>query len=286
MNSENLKGKVIVVAGATGGIGSATCRLLAAQGATIVAVGRNRSQLKSLLVDLLEYGNRSMIVEADLCSEEAWSRLVEVVQKNHHRADALINCVGMLIPSAFESLTAEEIDLVVKTNLLSTLFGSRAFIPLMKHQKRGHIINIGSLGGVVPMPYESLYAATKFAVRGFTLSLHQELHGSGIDVSLISPGSVQTEMLNIESTDENSTISFVNDPLAPDVIAEAVLDVIVEPRRETIIPRSSGMFAILLNVFPNLFGALHPFFDFIGRKKLRNYRQRYSEDQTDVTFEF
>ena len=142
----------------------------------------------------------------------------------------------------------------------------------MLAQKHGRIINVGSLGGIVPMPFETLYSAAKFAVRGFTLSLQEELRGTGVSVSLISVGSVRTNMLDAEARDDHSTISFVNRPLDPLRVATAVWSNILKPKREVILPAVTGRLSFLLNMFSGLRSLAWPVLNFVGRRNLTRYR--------------
>ena len=263
----DIKNKVIIISGGTGSIGSATVQLLNSLNAIVIITSRRHEP--ELLTESVMY------VKADLRSFNEWQRLVRDVHQKFHQIDILINCVGMLIPGSFESLSEHEIECVTRTNILSIMYGAKAVLPLMRKQKYGHIINIGSLGGMIPMPYEATYSATKFAVRGFSLSLSKELQGTGINVSLISPGPVRTKMLEIEATDEQSTIAFVNKPLEPAQVAKAIINLIKHPTVEVVLPKLTGKLAVLACNTPKLFSAVYPILDFIGGKQLQKFRNKY-----------
>jgi short-subunit dehydrogenase len=145
----------------------------------------------------------------------------------------------------------------------------------MKIQDFGHIINIGSLGGIVPMPYSAVYSATKFALRGFTFSLVEELKGTGVRISLITPGSVITKMLDYEAQGDNSAISFVSKPISPAKVADAVLRVIHKPRIEFIIPRSQSISSKLLVFSPKVFSVAYKLLHRLGLSGKRKYLNRY-----------
>ena len=146
----------------------------------------------------------------------------------------------------------------------------------MKSQRYGQIITLGSLGSIVPMPFESLYCATKFALRGFCLSLREELRNTGIAISLISPGPVETEMLRTESTCDRSTMAFVERPLDPDDVADAILRIIRKPVPEVVLPVRTILAAFLMSIFPSFFTAAYPLFDLIGGFRLKRYRNRFA----------
>jgi NAD(P)-dependent dehydrogenase (short-subunit alcohol dehydrogenase family) len=268
MNRKNIQGRIVMVSGGSGGIGSALSGALVESGAVVIASARHDPS------GIPPQGG--FFIETDLRSPQSWSRLVGTVMERYGRIDALVNCMGALIPGPFDGLSDEDIRTVVETNVLGTLFGVKAVIPVMKAQGSGHIINLGSLGGILPMPYGALYSSTKFAVRGFTLSLGEELKRSGIKVTLISPGPVRTPMLDRESLDDRSTIAFVTRPLSPRDVAEAVLGVLASPRSEVLIPGVSGRLALVGGRFPKLLPAAFPFLDIIGGMRMRIYRRRHA----------
>jgi short-subunit dehydrogenase len=143
----------------------------------------------------------------------------------------------------------------------------------MKEQRSGHIITLGSLGSIVPMPFESLYCSSKFGVRGFCLSLREELRGTGIEVSLISPGPVETPMLQRESNSHRSTMAFVQKPLDPGVVAKAILRVMRKSSPERVLPVQTTFAAFLMGAFPALFTAAYPLLNLIGGFRLKSYRR-------------
>ena len=268
MNRKNIQGKIVIVSGGSGGIGSALSSALAESGAVVIASARHDAS------GIPPQGG--IFIEKDLRSARSWSELVGTVMERYGRIDVLVNCMGELIPGLFEQLSDEDIRTVVETNVLGTLFGAKAVIPVMKAQGGGHIINFGSHGGILPMPYGALYSSTKFAVRGFSLSLGEELKRSGIKVSLISPGPVRTAMLDRESLDGRSTIAFVTRPLSPRDVAQAVLGVLASPKSEVLIPGVSGRLALIGGRFPKLLPAAFPLLDIIGGLRMRIYRRRYA----------
>lgn len=271
---KNITEKVIIVAGGTGGIGSATCRLLASGGATIIVANRKNTRLGTLVQELKALNPKSLCVETDLCSLSAWNEVIGTVVNEFQRIDVLVNCAGVLVPGPFERLSEHGIRSTIDANLVCAINGARAVIPAMQKQGFGHIINVGSLGGITPMPYESLYSSTKFAIRGLSLSLDEELHSCGIRVSVISCGPVNTKMLERESRDDHSTIAFVNKPLMPMDVAKEILRTIYHPKREVTLPRTWGTLALLLSPFANFYGAYFPLLSRLGRIRQESFRKR------------
>lgn len=275
---KDLNNKVIVVAGGTGGIGSATCRLLAAQGAIIIVVNRKNGRFEGLMSELEAVSPNSLSIETDLCSPGAWNELIDKVLLKFHRIDVLVNCIGTIVPGTLERLQERDIQNMIQSNFVNTVNGAKAVIPVMRRQGYGHIINVGSLGGIVPMPFEAVYSATKFAVRGLSLSLSEELKDLGLFVSVISCGPVRTKMLDLEAQDERSTTAFVLKPLEPAKVAKAILKLIKRPQREVVLPKMTGKLAILFSLFPGCGGGLFPFVNIIGRKRQKIYRRFMSPE--------
>jgi short-subunit dehydrogenase len=266
MKDKNIRGKIVILSGASGGIGNTLMSALDESGAVVISSARH---------NLSGIGPQSgLSIETDLRSPLNWKGLVETVMKRYGRIDVLVNCMGVLVPGSFDSLSDEQIRTVIETNVLGALFGAKAVIPVMRSQGSGHIVNLGSLGGLLPMPYGALYSSSKFALRGFSLALGEELKSSGIKVSLVSPGPVRTKMLDRESEDDRSTIAFVTAPLEPRDIAQAVLDVLARPRSEVLLPPLVGRLALLGERFTQLLPAAFPLLDLIGGARMRIYRRR------------
>lgn len=265
--------RVVIVAGATGGIGKIACTLLAEEGASIVAVAGDRIKLSRMQEELKYDERRIAYLSLDLRRYGDWRTVVETAMRKFGGIDVLVNCAGVLVPGPFEELAPSDIGRVVNTNIVNVLNGVRCVLPVMKMQGSGHIITICSLGGLLPMPFESLYCATKFAVRGFCLSLREELRNTGIEISMISPGPVETPLLRLESTSDRSTMAFVERPLEPRFVAEAILRVIRKPAQELVLPGRAKKFASLLSLFPWLFTAIYPVLNFVGALRLKSYRR-------------
>jgi short-subunit dehydrogenase len=269
---KNLSGKVIVIAGGSGGIGSALYKKLLLYDANVTGISRTENiQLK----DFAECNNKKYEwITSNLTSKSAWEESLNKIADRFGKIDVLINCSGLLIPGKVENLTCQQIEKIISTNFTSFVFASKAAIPGMKEQGFGHIINLGSLGGIIPMPYESVYCASKFALRGFTLSLKKELAATAVNVSLISPGPVQTEMLVKESSDTNSTMAFVIRPLHPDFVAEKIIHTILHPKSELVLHKSLKTVSLLVNLFPRLFNFIFPILNFIGKRNRNRFIHR------------
>jgi len=141
---------------------------------------------------------------------------------------------------------------------VGTVLVTRAFLPYFRERGRGHLIHVGSLGGIVPLAGEPIYSATKFAVRGFCLALALELRGTGVAVSVVCPDSTDTAQLAIEATQRGSPFSFLSAPLAPAAVAAAIVATIRRPRLEVAVPTGRGLGAKLLTWSPALLHRVYP----------------------------
>jgi len=268
MYNHSLKNKVVIVTGGSGGIGSAIVNTLSDCGANVISV-----YCKNLPTG---YSDENVSwIQADLTRSEDWDKLLSFSLEEFGKIDVLINCAGLLEPGDFSSVEESQLKKMIDINFTSLLIGIQKTLTIMKKQGFGHIINIGSLGGIVPMPYSAVYSATKFALRGFSFSVAEELKGTGVSLSLITPGSVVTKMLDYEAQADNSAMSFVSKPISPVKVADAVLKVIRKPGVELIIPRSQSFGSKLLIFSPNIFSSLYKILHRIGISEKRKYLNHY-----------
>jgi 3-oxoacyl-[acyl-carrier protein] reductase len=274
-----LDGKIMAVAGATGAIGRAACSALLDHGATVIALGRDARKLARLREDLQSSRDRLHILLLDGIDEHSWRTLLDYSDKRHGGIDGFIHTAGLVIPGAFLELTLGEITSIVRTNFESVVSAAYVLIPDMMIRRRGHFIAVGSLGGIVPMPYETMYSASKFALRGFCLSLHEEVRGSGVTVTLVSPGPVRSPMLHREGSDPRAALTFVDRPMEPETVAAAIIRLLQCRKREVVCPPLQRPPAMLVGLFPGIFGALFPALRKVGQYKLARYRRTLSHSQ-------
>jgi 3-oxoacyl-[acyl-carrier protein] reductase len=268
MSIQLLKNKVVIVTGGSGGIGNAIVNRLSNCEANVISVFHHN--LPANISD-----ENVFWFQSDLTRSEEWERLLNYTLEKFRKVDVLVNCAGILEPGEFCSIDISQLRKMVELNLTSVLIGILKTSVIMKDQGYGHIINIGSLGGIVPMPYSSVYSATKFALRGFSLSLFEELKGTNVKVSLITPGSVITKMLDYEAQAENSAISFLGKPISPAKVAESVLKLINKTKVELIIPRSQSISSKLLVFSPKVFSVAYKLLHRLGLSGKRKYLNRY-----------
>jgi NADP-dependent 3-hydroxy acid dehydrogenase YdfG len=190
--TEGIKDKVVVITGASSGLGEAAARHLAQHGAKLVLGARRLEKLKALAGDL-SLGNDAA-VQTDVTQYAQVRHLVDHAVESHGRIDVIVNNAGLMPHSPLERGKVQDWDRMIDVNLKGVLYGIAAALPYMKAQKRGHIINVSSVAGHKVRPGSAVYAATKHAVRVISEGLRQEVKPYNIRTTVISPGAVATEL--------------------------------------------------------------------------------------------
>lgn len=190
--SDTIQGKVVVVTGASSGLGEAAVRLLAARGAKLVIGARRLDRLQAL-ADELGLGDAAA-VETDVSDFDQVKRLVDHAVATHGRIDVILNNAGLMPHSLLEQGRVEDWDRMIDVNLKGTLYGIGAALPHMTRQKSGHIINVSSVAGHKVRQTSAVYAATKTAVRVISEGLRMEMVPHNVRVTVISPGAVESEL--------------------------------------------------------------------------------------------
>lgn len=229
--SSNIQGKVVVITGASSGLGEATARRLAGEGAHLVMGARRLERLQALGKDL-KLG-ADAVVRTDVTECRQVKHLVGRAVQLHGRVDVMINNAGLMPQSLLERLKIDEWERMIDVNVKGVLYGIAAALPYMKDQKSGHFINVSSVAGHRVGPGFAVYAATKHAVRALSEGLRQEVKPYNIRSTIISPGAVATELP--ESVTDPASAErikkFYADVAVPaDAFARAVAYAIGEPQ--------------------------------------------------------
>ncbi len=234
------RGKVALVTGASSGIGHDLCRCLAERGCQVVAVARREERLKALLEICQQNAPTSSYLAGDLGERDFAERCVGETLERHGRLDLLVNNAAMPMHKSIYDLSADEAERVMKVNFLSCVWTTLAAIPAMLKQRGGTIVNVSSMAALVAPPRESIYAASKSAMEGFSQGLWNDLAGSGIHVAIVRPGAIDTEIWR--KLDEPPAFRGRKHPAR--IVSEAVLKAIEKRRFEITVPgRSPSLLA-------------------------------------------
>lgn len=198
----NVENKVIVITGASSGIGEATAKLLAQNGAKVILGARRTDRLETIVKAIHTAGGTAEYQPLDVTQRSQVEAIVQVAQHKFGRVDVMINNAGIMPLSALDQLKVDEWERMIDVNIKGVLYGIAAVLPMMKAQKTGQIINISSIGGHTVSPTAAIYCATKFAVNAISEGLRQEV-GGDIRVTVISPGVTESELAN-SITDETA----------------------------------------------------------------------------------
>ncbi len=230
--TNNIEGKVVVITGASSGLGEATARHLSAQGALVALGARRVDRIEALARELTRGGARAIAVGTDVTRYEDVKRLVDAAVTSFGRIDVMINNAGLMPHSPLERVKIDDWNRTIDVNLKGVLYGIGAALTYMKEQKAGHIINVSSVAGHKVRPGSAVYAATKSAVLMLSEGLRQEVKPYGIRTTVISPGAVDTELPNSATEPDvaDNLRKFYEDLAIPaDSFARAVAFAISQP---------------------------------------------------------
>lgn len=192
--TQGIKDKVVVITGASSGLGEAAARLLSAQGSSVVLGARRANRIQSIAEELTAIGGKALAITTDVTHYDQVKRLVDAAVQMYGRIDVMINNAGLMPHSPLERLKIDDWNRTIDVNIKGVLYGIAAALPYMKQQKSGHFINVSSVAGHKVTPAGAVYAATKHAVRALSEGLRQEVKPYNIRTTVISPGAVATEL--------------------------------------------------------------------------------------------
>ncbi|MDY0404302.1 SDR family oxidoreductase [Virgibacillus sp. 179-BFC.A HS] len=201
---ENLQGKTAIVTGASSGIGVAIAGKLATEGVNVVLAARSEEKLQAIASVLNEKGQgKALAVPTDVANRADVEKLVQQAIQSFGNVDVLVNCAGQMLTGAVRAGEVEEWEQMIDVNVKGVLYGIHAVLPAMLEKACGHIINIASVSGFEVTKTSTVYSATKFAVRAISSGLEKELARTGVRVTNISPGMVDTPLSGGGSTWSN-----------------------------------------------------------------------------------
>jgi NAD(P)-dependent dehydrogenase (short-subunit alcohol dehydrogenase family) len=236
--SSALNNTVVIVTGASSGIGAATAREFARHGAHVILAARRAEELAIHAQKIVDAGYNALAIPTDITDTTQVSRLVEQILEQFGRVDILVNNAGIGRIRPFFKETEQYINQVIDVNLRGAMLMTHLVLPGMLEKHHGTIISVASVAGYVAL--NPLYSGTKFGLRGFSLSLRRDLLRSGISVSLVSPGYIKTNM------NKGSRLPMPG----PDLVARAIVNLVIKPRREVIVPGFYSTLVSIANTFP------------------------------------
>src|SRR6185503_18067562 len=226
------EGKVVVITGASSGIGEATALLLAERGAKVVLGARGLDRLEALADRIVRAGGGAVYARTDVKRREDLSNLVNLACERYGKLDVLVNNAGIMPVSPLDDLRVKDWEEMIDINIKGVLYGIAAALPVFRKQGFGQFVNIASVAGLKTVPNMSVYSGTKFAVRAISEGLRQEVASEKLRVTVISPGFTRTNFAEtVTNTEDRARIVESRDKLAmaPDAIARAVVFAIEQP---------------------------------------------------------
>jgi NAD(P)-dependent dehydrogenase (short-subunit alcohol dehydrogenase family) len=254
---KNLKDKVAVITGAGSGIGRALAQAFAAEGCHIALVDINEAGLRETQQQLAGQGVRTSIHVGSVADRERMAALPAEVEQTHGAIHLVFNNAGVTVNKSFEDHTMGDFDFVLGINLFGVLYGCHYFLPYLKKQGEGHIINTSSMAGFLGFPNQSAYSLTKAAVKAFSETLRVELAYYNIGVTSIHPGAIRTNILNAalaKSGDDEDTrkMAALVDRFgrSPEHLARKVLKAVKANRMRVLVGPDAYMFEFFKRLFP------------------------------------
>lgn len=225
MEKRPLAGQVALVTGSSSGIGAATARELARRGARLVLAARRADLLDAEAQAIKRSGGEAIAIPTDVTDTAQIDALVARAIEAYGRIDILVNNAGIGSIRSFARMSREDIEQMLDTNLRGVVLLTHAVLPGMLERRHGAVITVASVAGHVAV--DPIYSSTKYAVRGFSLSLRRQLASSGVSVSVVSPGFIRSNM----------TDGGRRGLPGPEIVARAIAELIAHPRREVVVPR-------------------------------------------------
>jgi NAD(P)-dependent dehydrogenase (short-subunit alcohol dehydrogenase family) len=258
--SREIEGSVMVVTGASSGIGRATAQPFAEHGARVVLAARSERSLREVADECETLGGQALVVPTDVIDEEAVGGLAQRSVEAFGRIDTWVNNAGVITYGRFEEVPTEVFRRVIETNLFGQIHGARAALSQFREQGEGVLVNMSSVWGRLTSPHVSAYVTSKFAIRAFSECLRQELAGDeGIDVVTILPQSVDTPISRQAGNYHGRTARAVPPVSSAEEVADRILRCARDPRREVTEGRSGQVIETLHALAPGLYGRTLPY---------------------------
>jgi NAD(P)-dependent dehydrogenase (short-subunit alcohol dehydrogenase family) len=264
--TQALAGKVVIVTGASSGVGAAAAQAFSRAGARVVLAARSTEKIEALAREL-----DGLAVPTDVTQLADLTTLVERTLAVYGRIDVLVNNAAANARGTFDTLDPAAIAAVIETNLTGPLLLTRLALPHLR-QSRGVMVNVASIAGHVPLPHEGPYCASKWGLRGFTFAVREELRGTGVSLCVVSPGPIATPFV-LDDLDHVPDLVFSQPILSAEQVADAVVACAIDRKRERAMPRSTLLLAKLSRTFPALQEWLRPMLEAKGARVKARLRE-------------
>jgi len=271
--TQRFRGKVVLMTGASSGIGAAAARQFAAEGAQVALVARTAAALEHVAEEIRSAGGSARAFPTDVTDPAACTRMLQAVADAFGGIDVLVNNAGANKRGVVEQREVSELANIIEVNLIAPIVLTRLTLPYLRKRAQAAIVNVASIAGQIAVPHEATYSASKFGLRAFTFALREELQGTPITVSAVSPGPVDTGFIMTE-LDDVPDLVFANPMSTADDVARQILDCAADGARERTIPISTGYLARIGSAFPALRRMLEPMLERRGRVVKEQYRTR------------
>jgi hypothetical protein len=251
--------QVCLITGASSGIGAEVARKMAREGKKTILVARRQDRLEKIRQEIHEEGGSAEIYQADLGEDSERERLYARIKDNFGRVDILVNNAGFGWYGYYCEMPWKLAEQMIQVNVNAAVHLTRLFLPQMRERGSGHIINIGSIAGGFPNQGIAIYSASKSFLDAFTSGLHRELNGSGVKVSVVRAGPVQTEFFDQAALhNARGRIPAERFAVPPRLVAERVYDLLHHPRKVIYIPRLLAVTPYIELLFGRLIDRLGP----------------------------
>jgi len=274
--SRRFSGKVVIVTGASSpaGIGAAAARQFAAEGAAVAVIARGAEGLEEVAREIRGRGGEARAFPADLTDVAACERLIQDVVGAYGGLDVLVNNAGANTRGPVERHDARALAGVIEINLIAPIVLTRLALPSLRARGGGSVVQVASIAGQIPLAEEATYSASKFGLRAFSFALRDELEGSNIRVSVVSPGPVDTGFL-LQDLDHVPDVIFAQPMSTAEEVAALVVESALDGRRERTIPVQTGILARVGAAVPALRRVLLPAMEKRGRAAKEVFRARH-----------
>ena len=246
----NFKEKVVLITGASSGIGLASAIEFAKRGAILILIARNKEKLNQISDDLKKFHSSIFFYVCDVSDKSQVNQTSKIILDKFGSIDVLVNNAGFAVYGSVPKLTIEDIESQMATNYFGMIYFVKNFLPEMIKQKSGHIVNVASVAGSFGLPGIASYCASKFAMLGFSEGLKHELKGTGVGLTVVSPIMVKTNFFDHPSFQNMPKYSPTS--LSSETVAKAIIKAANSRRLEIIVPGFVRIAIWIKNTFPYL----------------------------------